>query len=88
MRQIKIEEYQDRKAQERKRQLQQQAQLSQLSGTQNLIDLLTLLLQPAFKMNQTNFSQRRSHSQRPMGYQQGALPSMGMPQQNMAPQPA
>ena len=48
MRQIRNEELHDKRAQERKRNQQSQAQIASLNGSQNLIDLLTLLLKPAF----------------------------------------
>lgn len=48
MRQIRNEELHDKRAQERKRNQQNQAQIASLNGSQNLIDLLTLLLKPAF----------------------------------------
>lgn len=61
MRLIRNEELIDRKAQEKKRNQQNQAQIASLSGSQNLIDLLTMLLKPAFQFNQNN-NQRRSQS--------------------------
>ena len=61
MRQIRNEELHDKRAQERKRNQQNQAQIASLNGSQNLIDLLTLLLKPAFQFNQ-NGQQRRSQS--------------------------
>lgn len=48
MRQIRNEELHDKRAQDRKRNQQNQAQIASLNGSQNLIDLLTLLLKPAF----------------------------------------
>jgi hypothetical protein len=51
MRQIRNEEIFDKKTQERKKNQQTQAQIQGLNGSQNLIDLLTLLLKPAFNFN-------------------------------------
>lgn len=51
MRQIRNEEIFDKKTQERKKNQQTQAQIQSLNGSQNLIDLLTLLLKPAFNFN-------------------------------------
>lgn len=48
MRSVRNEEFFDKKAQERKKTHQTQAQLASLNGSQNLIELLTLLLKPAF----------------------------------------
>ena len=66
MRAIRNEEIHDKKAQDRKRNQQSQAQIASLNGSQNLIDLLTLLLKPAFQLNQgggnNNMNQRRSYS--------------------------
>ena len=62
MRLIRNEELIDRKAQEKKRNQQNQAQIASLSGSQNLIDLLTMLLKPAFQFNQGMNNQKRSHS--------------------------
>ena len=61
MRSIRNEEIHDKKAQDRKRAQASQAQIASLNGSQNLIDLLTLLLKPAFQLNQGG-GQRRSHS--------------------------
>ena len=52
----------DRRAQEKKRNQQSQAQIASLSGSQNLIDLLTMLLKPAFQLNQNQSMQQRSRS--------------------------
>jgi len=59
MRAIRNEEIVDKRAQEKKKNQQHQAQLASLNGSQNLIDLLTMLLKPAF--NQGG-GQRRSNS--------------------------
>lgn len=60
MRLLRNEDIIDKRAQEKRKTQQNQAQIAQLSGSQNLIDLLTMLLKPHFQFNQT--SQRRSHS--------------------------
>jgi RNA recognition motif-containing protein len=52
MRQIRNEEIFDKKTQERKKNQQNQTALAGLQGSQNLIDLLTLLLKPAFQFQQ------------------------------------
>lgn len=63
MRQIRNEEVFDKKAQEKKKNQQQQAQIQNLNGSQNLIDLLTLLLKPAFNFgNGGGAQQNRSRS--------------------------
>jgi RNA recognition motif-containing protein len=74
MRQIKLEEIQDRKAQERKKQQQNQAIISQFNGTQNLIDLLRAILQPA--VNLQGQSHRRSHSTNYYNQRQPMAPQM------------
>ena len=51
MRAIRNEEFYDRKAQERKKNQQNQAQIASLNGSQNLVDLLTLLLKSSFQLN-------------------------------------
>lgn len=86
MRSIRNEEIHDKRAQDRKRQQQSQAQIASLSGSQNLIDLLTLLLKPAFQLNQaSSMNGRRSHSLNPMsnrvqGYGQSQQSQMGRPE--------
>lgn len=62
MRLIRNEELIDRRAQDKKRNQQNQAQIASLSGSQNLIDLLTMLLKPAFQFNQGMNNQKRSQS--------------------------
>merc|ERR1711981_1225580 len=79
MRQIRNEELHDKRAQERKRNQQNQAQIASLNGSQNLIDLLTLLLKPAFQFNQNlSGGQRRSQSLNSnYGGRQGGPPGRG-----------
>ena len=64
MRAIRNEEFYDRKAQERKKNQQNQQQIQSLNGSQNLVDLLTLLLKSSFQINNGGMpnQQRRSHS--------------------------
>ena len=58
MRMLRNEENYDKKVQEKRKQQQVQAQLANSQGSQNLIDILTMLLKPALYGN----NQRRSHS--------------------------
>jgi histidinol-phosphate/aromatic aminotransferase/cobyric acid decarboxylase-like protein len=48
MRQVRNEEIVDKRAMEKKKTQANQAQIASLNGSQNLIDLLTMLLKPAF----------------------------------------
>lgn len=76
MRQIRNEEIFDKKAQERKKQAQQQQEIQQVSGSQNLINLLTALLRPAMQMTPNGQYQRRSHS---VGFQGKPMTYPSMP---------
>jgi len=70
MRLIRNEEIIDKRAQEKKKNQQNQAQIASLNGSQNLIDLLTMLLKPAFQFNQGGGGsgyQRRSQSMNSQG---------------------
>ncbi len=62
MRQIRNEEIFDKKTQERKKNQQTQAQIQSLNGSQNLIDLLTLLLKPAFNFNNAGGAAQQNRS--------------------------
>lgn len=88
MRHIRNEEIVDKRAMEKKKQQQNQQQLANLSGSQNLIDLLTMLLKPAFSFQNLN-TQKRSHSVNsvstrggPMQYNGGLHQQMMQPQHN------
>jgi len=70
MRLIRNEEIIDKRAMEKKKSQRDQQQLASLSGSQNLIDLLTMLLKPAFQFNQGG-SQRRSNSMNSMNSRGG-----------------
>ena len=70
MRLIRNEEIIDKRAMEKKKTQRDQQQLASLSGSQNLIDLLTMLLKPAFQFNQGG--QRRSQSVNSINRGQGA----------------
>lgn len=75
MRAIRNEEIVDKRAMEKKKTQANQAQIASLNGSQNLIDLLTMLLKPAFNQGGGGgYQQRRSFSQNSNmgrgGYQQ------------------
>lgn len=61
MRQVRNEEEHDKKALSKKRQRHHAEQLANTNGTQNLIDILTVLLKPNFQ-NQNLGNNRRSSS--------------------------
>ena len=85
MRAIRNEEIIDKRAMEKKKNQQNQAQIASLNGSQNLIDLLTMLLKPAF--NQGGMQQRRSFSQNSaMGRGGSQMGSQGGLQQQMMQQ--
>jgi hypothetical protein len=68
MRSIRNEEIFDKKAQEKKKAQQIQANIANTNGSQNLIELLTLLLKPAFNLQLNgNSNQRKSHSLNSVG---------------------
>ena len=83
MRQIRNEEIFDKRTQDRKKNQQTQAQIAGLNGSQNLIDLLTLLLKPAFQFNQNGGNQNRSRSMNNFGVNT----PMGGGRQNMTSMP-
>ena len=60
MRMLRNEDILDKRAMEKRKNQQNQAHIASLSGSQNLIDLLTMLLKPHFQYAPP---QRRSHSQ-------------------------
>ncbi len=68
MRSIRNEEIFDKKAQEKKKTQQIQNNIANTNGSQNLIELLTLLLKPAFNLQMGgNSNQRKSHSLNSVG---------------------
>lgn len=85
MRQIRNEEMYDKRTQERKRNQQTQAQIANMNGTQNLIDLLTILLKPAFQMGSMGSGTQQSRSRsfnpgqnmRPMGAMNAGVNQIG-----------
>jgi len=82
MRLIRNEEIVDKRAMEKKKTQANQAQIASLNGSQNLIDLLTMLLKPAFQFG-GNTNQRRSYSQTSMGRQSQMNQNGGLQQQMM-----
>jgi len=89
MRTIRNEELIDKRAMEKKKNQQNQQQLAQISGSQNLIDLLTMLLKPAFQFNNGGGGPRRSQSLNSVQSRQGGPMNAtgGLHQQMMHQQP-
>ena len=83
MRMLRNEDILDKKAMEKRKAQQNQAQLASLNGSQNLIDLLTMLLKPHIQMYTPNSNQRRSHSVNTATSRGGQMAAGGLNQQMM-----